>query len=112
MPLEPVMGKIIFMGQDPKFYVFITVLLYSNILNFLFNFQIHFYFIDFTSGTTKDWVYDGLGVIHGYTLELRNTNDGFITPTSLIAPVATEAWNGLKAMANAIRVWIFLKEKW
>lgn len=60
--------------------------------------------IDFTSGTTKDYVYDGLGIIHGYTLELRSTDDGFVTPASLIAPVATEAWNGLKAMANALRV--------
>lgn len=58
--------------------------------------------LDFTSGTTKDYVYGGLGIIHGYTLELRNTVDGFITPDTLIAPVATEAWNGLKAMANAI----------
>lgn len=56
----------------------------------------------FTSGTTKDYVYDTLKVIHGYTLELRNTNDGFTPPASLIAPVATESWNGLKAMANAI----------
>ncbi|XP_046651366.1 carboxypeptidase A2-like [Daphnia pulicaria] len=56
----------------------------------------------FTSGTTKDYVYGTLGVTHGYTLELRNTADGFITPTTLIAPVATEAWNGIKAMANAI----------
>nr|CAH0108893.1 unnamed protein product [Daphnia galeata] len=55
-----------------------------------------------TSGTTKDYVYDTLGVVHGYTLELRNTADGFITPGTLIAPVATEAWNGIKAMANAI----------
>ncbi|KAI9560707.1 hypothetical protein GHT06_011657 [Daphnia sinensis] len=56
----------------------------------------------FTSGTTKDYVYGTLGIVHGYTLELRNTPDGFVTPTTLIAPVATEAWNGIKAMANAI----------
>jgi len=58
--------------------------------------------IDFTSGTTKDYVYDSLDVIHAYTLELRQTDDGFVTPSTLISPVATEAWNGIKAMANAI----------
>lgn len=57
---------------------------------------------DFTSGTTKDWVYEGLKVVHGYTLELRSTPDGFVTPASLIRPVATEAWNGLQAMGNAL----------
>ena len=64
----------------------------------------YFLFADFTSGTTKDYVYGGLGIVHAYTLELRNTADGFITPPTLIAPVATEAWNGIKAMANAIAV--------
>lgn len=57
---------------------------------------------DFTSGTTKDYVYDTLRIIHAYTLELRTTVFGFITPATLIAPVATEAWNGIQAMANAI----------
>ena len=59
---------------------------------------------DYTSGTTKDYVYDTLGVIHGYTLELRNSPGGFVPEPSEIAPVATEAWNGLKAMAEAIAV--------
>lgn len=69
---------------------------------FLNNLSDQFFDVDVTSGTTKDYVYDTLGVVHGYTLELRNTADGFITPGTLIAPVATEAWNGIKAMANAI----------
>ena len=57
---------------------------------------------DFTTGTTKDYVYDTLAIIHGYTLELRNSPFGFVPPASDIIPVATEAWNGLKAMAFAI----------
>lgn len=56
----------------------------------------------FTSGTTKDYVYDSLNVIHAYTLELRQTDDGFVPPDTLISSVATEAWNGIQAMANAI----------
>jgi len=55
---------------------------------------------DFTSGTTNDYVYDSLGIVHAYTIELRNTQDGFVTPESAIAPLATEAWN----VANALRI--------
>ena len=61
--------------------------------------------LDLTSGTTKDYVYDRLGIVHGYTLELRNSDLGFVPPASDIIPVATEAWNGLKAMAKELIQW-------
>ncbi len=86
-------------AQAPKFSVSLFIIILFSLINVHLNL---FRTLDFTSGTTKDYVYDTLGVTHGYTLELRNTDDGFITPTTLIAPVATEAWNGIKAMANAI----------
>jgi len=81
---------------------YLSSILNSAVKRLFLNFCFFFLTVDFTSGTTKDYVYGTLGVTHGYTLELRNTVDGFITPTTLIAPVATEAWNGIKAMANAI----------
>ncbi|XP_057372789.1 carboxypeptidase A1-like [Daphnia carinata] len=55
------------------------------------------------SGTTTDHYYVNEGVVHSYTIELRDQGRyGFQLPASLIVPTATETWNGIKAYMNAI----------
>jgi len=55
------------------------------------------------SGTTTDHYYQNEGVVHSYTIELRDTGlFGFELPARLIVPTATETWNGIKAFINAI----------
>merc|ERR1712180_299742 len=49
------------------------------------------------AGTSIDWGYS-IGVIHTYTLELRDTGHyGFLLPEDQIIPTAEETWAGLVA---------------
>ena len=79
---------------------------------------------DVASGSTADWTYDAEKILYSYALELRDTGLygiphcflfltkkkscsqivflGFELPPRLIAPTATETFNGLKAMAIEI----------
>lgn len=58
---------------------------------------------DIASGDTTDHYYESEGVVHSYTIELRDSGTyGFQLPPDQIVPTATETWNGLKAMINAI----------
>ncbi|KAK4035914.1 hypothetical protein OUZ56_027992 [Daphnia magna] len=55
------------------------------------------------SGTTTDHYYENEGVVHSYTIELRDKGRyGFQLPASQIVSTATETWNGIKAFMNAI----------
>lgn len=55
------------------------------------------------SGVSTDHYYVNEGVLHSYTIELRDTGlYGFELPPRLIVPTATETWNGIKAFMNAI----------
>jgi murein tripeptide amidase MpaA len=55
------------------------------------------------AGSTADYAYDTEKVLYAYAIELRDTGDyGFELPANQIKPTATETFNGLKAMANAI----------
>lgn len=55
------------------------------------------------SGDTTDHYYENEGVVYSYTIELRDSGTyGFQLPPDQIVPTATETWNGLKAMINAI----------
>ena len=61
------------------------------------------HYLDIASGVTTDFYYETQGVIHSYTIELRDTGRfGFLLPAAQIVPTATETWNGIKAMVNAI----------
>ena len=55
------------------------------------------------SGVCTDYYYEYEGVIHSYTVELRDTGRfGFELPPEQILPTATETWNGLRAMTDEI----------
>ncbi|KAI9560754.1 hypothetical protein GHT06_011706 [Daphnia sinensis] len=55
------------------------------------------------SGDTTDHYYESEGVVHSYTIELRDSGTyGFQLPPDQIVPTAIETWNGFKAMINAI----------
>jgi len=70
-----------------------TVFSYGSIANVIY----------VASGSTADWTYDAEKVLYSYALELRDTGRyGFELPPNLIAPTATETFNGLKAMAIEI----------
>ena len=59
--------------------------------------------LDVAAGITTDHYYENEGVVHSYTLELRDTGAyGFVLPPEQIVPTATETWNGLKAFVKAI----------
>ncbi|XP_042882433.1 carboxypeptidase B-like [Penaeus japonicus] len=54
------------------------------------------------SGTSIDWSYSS-GVVHTYTLELRDTgSNGFLLPATEIIPTGQETWAGLIAAILAI----------
>ncbi|ROT76310.1 putative carboxypeptidase A1-like [Penaeus vannamei] len=54
------------------------------------------------SGTSIDWSYTA-GVVHTYTLELRDTGlNGFLLPPTEILPTGQETWAGLVAAIMAI----------
>ena len=62
-----------------------------------------FSILDIASGVSTDHYYVNEGVLHSYTIELRDTGlYGFELPPRLIVPTATETWNGIKAFMNAI----------
>ncbi|XP_046651367.1 carboxypeptidase B-like [Daphnia pulicaria] len=55
------------------------------------------------SGVTTDYYYEAEGVVHSYTIELRDDGTyGFQLPPDQIVPTAIETWNGIKAFVNAI----------
>ncbi|XP_032787989.1 carboxypeptidase B [Daphnia magna] len=55
------------------------------------------------SGVTTDYYYEGEGILHSYTIELRDLGTyGFVLPPDQIVPTAIETWNGIKAFVNAI----------
>jgi murein tripeptide amidase MpaA len=55
------------------------------------------------AGASVDWAYDKAGVKIAYALELRDRGQyGFVLPPQLIKPTAIEAWNGIKAVLQAI----------
>jgi len=55
------------------------------------------------SGVGTDYYYDNIGVVHSYTVELRDTGRyGFELPPQFILPTATETWNGLKVLTDYI----------
>lgn len=58
---------------------------------------------DIASGVTSDYYYETEGVVHSYTIEVRDTGAyGFELPANQILPTATETWNGIKALINTI----------
>lgn len=60
-------------------------------------------FVDIASGVTSDYYYETEGVVHSYTIEVRDTGRyGFELPANQIVPTATETWNGIKALINTI----------
>lgn len=63
-----------------------------------------FYLLDSAPGNAIDYCYEKLGIVHSYTLELRDTGtNAFMLPLEQILPTAVETWEGVKAMAEAIR---------
>ena len=64
-----------------------------------------FHFLDFESGTTKDYIYGHLGVKYTFSMELRDTGKyGFLLPSKLIKPTAKEAFEGIKAMIENMKL--------
>ena len=62
-----------------------------------------FFIIDSAAGATCDYFYEIQGIVHSYTIEVRDRGEfGFLLPPTLIHISASELFNGLKAMANAI----------
>jgi murein tripeptide amidase MpaA len=54
-------------------------------------------------GSSVDWTYDALGIVHSYALELRDTgNYGFIAPTSEIEPSGRELLASFEALASCV----------
>ena len=52
---------------------------------------------------TIDHYYQVEGIVHSYTVELRDLGEyAFELPPEFILPTATETWNGLKAMTDEI----------
>ncbi|KAK3740597.1 hypothetical protein QZH41_009713, partial [Actinostola sp. cb2023] len=57
------------------------------------------------SGGSKDYTYGVLGVKYSFALELRDKGaHGFLLPASQIVPTAMETFQGITAMAKAMRV--------
>ena len=44
------------------------------------------------SGGSRDWAYAEAGMPYSYSLELRDTGEGFITLPEHIIPIAEETW--------------------
>ena len=60
---------------------------------------------DKNSGGSKDYTYGVLGVKYSFALELRDKGaHGFLLPASQIVPTAMETFQGITAMAKAMRV--------
>ena len=58
---------------------------------------------DQSSGSSRDWASEALGVPQVFTLELRDTGDyGFLLPPEQIIPVGEEVWAGMRAAIAAI----------
>nr|CAH0103526.1 unnamed protein product [Daphnia galeata] len=61
------------------------------------------YTYDVGSGVTTDYYYEAEGVLHSYTIELRDDGTyGFLLPPDQIIPTAIETWNGIKAFVKSI----------
>jgi hypothetical protein len=59
--------------------------------------------VDVGSGVTTDYYYEAEGVLHSYTIELRDDGTyGFLLPPDQIIPTAIETWNGIKAFVKSI----------
>ncbi|KAK3869191.1 hypothetical protein Pcinc_025476 [Petrolisthes cinctipes] len=57
----------------------------------------------YAAGATDDWAKEKLGTRYVYTLELRDKGRyGFTLPANQILSTATEVWQGLDMMINAI----------
>ncbi|KAK6337853.1 hypothetical protein TWF696_001331 [Orbilia brochopaga] len=56
-----------------------------------------------TTGDSTDYTYGALGIVHSYSVELRDTGrSGFILPASQIIPSGQEAFDGLEAIVNEL----------
>lgn len=60
------------------------------------------------SGFSMDWIYDKVGIVHSYLVELRDKGMyGFLLPAEQIIPTALETWAGVKtAIEKVINVHI------
>lgn len=59
---------------------------------------------DSAPGTAIDYCYEKLGIIHSFVVELRDQGtNAFMLPIEEIKPTAIETWNGIIAMALAIK---------
>ena len=66
---------------------------------------VHFFLTDTESGTTKDYIYGHLNVKYTFSMELRDTGKyGFLLPPGLIEPTAKEAFEGIKALIENIKL--------
>lgn len=66
---------------------------------------VHFFLTDTESGTTKDYIYGHLNVKYTFSMELRDTRKyGFLLPPGLIEPTAKEAFEGIKALVENIKL--------
>lgn len=55
------------------------------------------------SGFAMDWVYDKLGIVNSYLVELRDKGEyGFLLPSHQIIPTASETWKGIQVAINKI----------
>ena len=62
-----------------------------------------FFFLDSSSGTSRDWAYGVPQIEWVYTIELRDEGQfGFLLPPEQIADTVEETWIGMKAFANHI----------
>ena len=56
-------------------------------------------------GTSVDWVYDKANVKYSFTAELRDSGIyGFLLPRTQILPTAQETWEGIKTLANEVKI--------
>lgn len=61
--------------------------------------------VDHNSGGSKDYTYGVLGIKYSFALELRDKGAyGFLLPESQIVPTAMETFEGIKAVALAMKI--------
>lgn len=55
------------------------------------------------SGFSMDWIYDKVGIVHSYLVELRDKGTyGFLLPAEQIVPTALETWAGVKTAIERV----------
>lgn len=72
------------------------------LLSISFAYQV--FFLDYNSGSSRDWLKGAHDINVSYTIEFRDTGDyGFVLPPEQILPNSLEMFDGVKAIVRECR---------